>query len=98
MNYLNNEICSAIFSHQADFTTGPVSTVNHGLKSLRDLVTKIWNIIPPDIRNYGNLKNLREKLSIGFLKIVLVSYFLITSIALGMPMSHIFGTSHSLVL
>ena len=39
------------FRSQVDFTTGPISTVNNGLKSLRYLGRKIWNIIPLDIRN-----------------------------------------------
>ena len=36
---------------QTDFTTGSISTVNNGLKSLTYLGPRIWNIIPPDIRN-----------------------------------------------
>ena len=36
------------------------------------------------------LKNLREKLSAGLLKIVLVGFVLITSVTLGMSISHIF--------
>ena len=44
------------------------------------------------------LKNLRGKLSVGLQKIVLVRYILITSITLGMSISHIFGTSHSEVV
>ena len=68
---------------QTDFTTGPISTVNNGLKSLRYL--------EPDIRNSG-------KLSVGLLKIVIARYVLITSITMGMSISHIFGTSPSEVL
>ena len=41
------------------------------------------------------LKNLRGKLSVELLKIVLGSYALIISITLGISISHIFGTSHS---
>ena len=44
------------------------------------------------------LKNSRGKLRVELLKIVLVRYVLITSITLGMLISHIFGTSHSEVL
>ena len=40
---------------QTDFKQGPVNTMNYGLKSLRYLAPKIWNIIPPDIRNSGSL-------------------------------------------
>ena len=68
---------------QTDFTTGPISTVNNGLKSLRYL--------EPDIRNSG-------KLSVGLLKIVIARYVLITYITMGMSISHIFGTSPSEVL
>ena len=39
---------------QTDFTTGPISTVNNGLGSLRYFGPKIWNIILPDIRNPGD--------------------------------------------
>ena len=41
---------------QIDFTTVPVSIVNNSLKSLRYLGPKMWNIIPPDIRNSRNIK------------------------------------------
>ena len=40
---------------QTDFKQGPVNTVNYGLKSLRYLVLKIWNIIPLAIRSSGSL-------------------------------------------
>ena len=40
---------------QTDFKQGPVNTVNYGLKSLRYLAPKIWNIIPLEIRNSGSL-------------------------------------------
>ena len=40
---------------QTDFKQGPVNTVNYGLKSLRYLASKIWNIIPLEIRNSGRL-------------------------------------------
>ena len=44
------------------------------------------------------MKNLRGKLNVGLLKIVLVGYVLITSITLGMLISHVLGTSQSEVL
>ena len=40
---------------QTDFKQGPVNTVNYGLKSLRYLAPKIWDIIPLEIRNAGSL-------------------------------------------
>ena len=39
---------------QTDFKQGPVNTVNYGLKSLRYLAPKFWNIIPLEIRNLGS--------------------------------------------
>ena len=46
---------------QKDFTTGPISTVNNGLKSLRYRGPKLWNILPPDIRNSGNIGEFTRK-------------------------------------
>ena len=46
---------------QIGFTTGPISIVNNGLKSLRYLGHKMWNIIPPDIRNSRNIKEFTRK-------------------------------------
>ena len=53
--------------------------------------------MPPDIRHSGKTEEF-TRINVGLLKIVLVSYVLITSITLGMSISHIFGTSHSEVL
>ena len=47
---------------QTDFTSGPISTVCNGLKSLRYFGPKIWNIIPPDIRNPGNTEEFTRKI------------------------------------
>ena len=44
------------------------------------------------------LKNVRGKLCVRLLKIVLVGFVLITSVTLGVSISHILGTSHSEVL
>ena len=41
---------------QIDFITGPISTLNNGLKSFRNLGPKILNIIPPDIRDFRNIE------------------------------------------
>ena len=46
---------------QIGFTTGPISIANNGLKSLRYLGHKMWNIIPPDIRNSRNIKEFTRK-------------------------------------
>ena len=46
---------------QTDFTTGPIGTANNGLKSLRYLGPKIWNIMPPDIRTSGNIEEFTRK-------------------------------------
>ena len=47
---------------ETDFTTGSIGTVNNGLKSLRYLGPEIWNIIPPDIRNSGNIEEFTRKI------------------------------------
>ena len=57
---------------QTDFTTGPISTVNNGLKSLRYLGPKIWNIIPPDIRNSENTEEFTRKVKCWTLNSFLV--------------------------
>ena len=48
---------------QTDFAAGPISTVNNGSKILRYLGPKISNIIPPDIRNSGNIKEFSRKIN-----------------------------------
>ena len=40
---------------QTNFKQGPANTVNYGLKSLRYLAPKIWDIILLEIRNLGSL-------------------------------------------
>ena len=45
---------------QTDFKHGPVNMVNYGLKSLRYLAPKIWDIIPLEIRNSGSLAEFKE--------------------------------------
>ena len=39
---------------QTNLTTGPISTFSNGLRSLKYLEPKIWNIIPPKIKNSAN--------------------------------------------
>ena len=70
---------------QTYFTTGPISIVNNGLKSLRYLGLKIWNIIPPAIRISGNTeeftrkskfwipKNCSYKLCLNYIHIALIN-------------------------
>ena len=50
------------FQSQTDFTTGTISTVNNGLKSLRYLGPRISNIIQPGIRNSGNIEKFSRKI------------------------------------
>ena len=50
------------FRSQTDFITGPISTVNNGLKSLRYVEPKIWDMIPPDVRNSGNIEKFTRKI------------------------------------
>ena len=47
---------------QRNFTTGPISNVNNGPKNLRYLGPKVWNTIPPDIRNSGNMEEFTRKI------------------------------------
>ena len=63
-NNLSNHLMSEIFNlrnidyylhSQTDFKQDPVNMVNYGLKSLRYLAPKIWDIIPLEIRNSGSL-------------------------------------------
>ena len=63
-NNLSTHLMSEIFHlrnidynlhSQTDFKQCPVNTVNYGLKSLRYLAPKIWDIIPIEIRNSGSL-------------------------------------------
>ena len=59
-NNLSTHLMFEIFNlknlcSQTDFKQGPVNTVNYGLKSLRYLAPKIWDIIPLEIRNSGSL-------------------------------------------
>ena len=63
-NNLSTHLMSEIFNlrnidynlrSQTDFKQGPVNTVNYGLKSLRYLAPKIWDIIPLKLRNSGSL-------------------------------------------
>ena len=86
------------FRSQTDFTTGSITTVNNGLKSLKYLGPKIWNIIPLDIRNSENMEKSMRKIKCWTSEDCLVRYVLITSIRLGMSISPSFGTSHSEVL
>ena len=41
---------------KTDLTRGTANTVNNGLKSLKCLGSKIWDIIPSGIRNYGTIE------------------------------------------
>ena len=63
-NNLSTYLMSEIFNlrnidynlrSQTNFKQGSVNTVNYGLKSLRYLAPKIWDIIPLEIRNSGSL-------------------------------------------
>ena len=47
---------------QTDFQLGPVKTVNWGLRALRYLRPKIWNIVPFEIKNSENLEQFNIKI------------------------------------
>ena len=62
-NNLSTHLMSEIFDlrnidynlhFQADFKQGLVNAMIYGLKSLRYLATKIWNIIPLEFINLGS--------------------------------------------
>ena len=53
---------------ETDFKQGPVNTVNYGLKSLRYLAPKIWNIIPLEIRNSSSLTEFTTNIKSWILK------------------------------
>ena len=64
-NNISSPITSELFEQrntlynlrsQTDFTARSIGTVKNGLKILRSLGPKIWNIIPPDIKNSGNIE------------------------------------------
>ena len=55
---LRNTDCN--LRSQTDFKQGPINTVDYGLKSLRYLTPKIWNLIPLEIRSRVALQNLQE--------------------------------------
>ena len=68
-NNISTHLMSEIFNlrdiyynlhSQTDFKQGPVNTVNYGLKSLRYLAPKIWDIVPLEIRNSGRLAEFKE--------------------------------------
>ena len=63
-NNLSTHLMSEIFNlrnidynqrSQTDLKQGPVNTVNYGLKLLRYLAPKLWDIIPLEIRNASSL-------------------------------------------
>ena len=60
-NNISSHVMNELFEQQNKLynlrsqTTGPINAVSNGLKILRYLGTKIWNIIPPYIRNSGDI-------------------------------------------
>ena len=59
---------------QTDFQLGSVKTVNCGLRALRYLGLKIWDIVPFETKIQRLLHNSRRKSNLGNLCIVLVIY------------------------
>ena len=45
------------FLSETDFTTEPIST-----EEFKICILKIWNLIPPDIRNYRNIEKSARKI------------------------------------
>ena len=50
------------FRSQTDFQLGPIYTTGYGLRSLKNLSPKIWNIVPIDIRNSDSLSEFTTKI------------------------------------
>ena len=66
-NNLPNRIMCDIFEtrnlrSQMDFVRTRVNTSSFGLNSLKYLATKIWDIVPCDIKSNGNLNAFKEKI------------------------------------
>ena len=50
------------FRSQTDFELGPIYATAYGLRSLKYFAPKIWNVVPIDIRNSGNLSEFTTKI------------------------------------
>ena len=98
MSYLNNEIYSTIFDHKQILQQDQLALLIMIPKSQQTLDLKFGELYHLILEIAEALNNVRRKLSVELLKNVLVSYVFITSITLGMSISHIFGTNHSEVL
>ena len=66
---VNYNICS-----QTDFSLRSVNTNSYGLKSLTYLAPKIWNLVTHNINLQPAFLNLLERLSRGYLMVVLVFF------------------------
>ena len=47
---------------QTDFAKSFVNTIRFGLNSLHYFVSKVWNMVPPDIKNASNLHVFKNKI------------------------------------
>ena len=47
---------------QTEFQLGSVKTVNRGLRTLRYLGTKIWNIVPFEVKNSETIAQFKMKI------------------------------------
>jgi len=70
-NNLSNSIMCDIFEtrninynlrSQTDFTTGTINTSSFGINSLKYLATKIWDIVPNEIKSIENFEIFKEKI------------------------------------
>ena len=60
--FFNPRNISYDFRSQTDFELGPIYATAYGLRSLKYFAPKIWNVVPIDIRNSGNLSEFTTKI------------------------------------
>ena len=53
---------SLTYNLQTEFARSFVNTSCFGLNSPRYFATKVWNIVPSDVKNASNLHNFKNKL------------------------------------
>ena len=51
------------FRSQTDFELGPIYTTVYGVRSFKYFASKIWNIVPIDIRNSDSLSKFTTKMN-----------------------------------
>ena len=62
-NILQTRTLTYSLRSQTDFARNFVNTCRFGLNSLRYFASKVWNIVPSDIKNASNLHIFKNKIS-----------------------------------